>query len=64
MQPCLFSRKEIKEGGEVLKEKIKRYKPKIAVFNGKGIYEVFCGNRKFSFGKQPDTLPGSDTVRD
>ena len=56
-------RKEIKEGGEKLKDKIKQYQPKIAVFNGKGIYEVFSGNKKFNFGKQPNTVPGTDTVR-
>ena len=60
---CGHFRKEIKDGGEVLKEKIKQYKPKIAVFNGKGIYEVFCGHKNFSFGKQPDPIPGTSTVR-
>ena len=27
----------MKEGAEILTEKIQRYKPKIAVFNGKGL---------------------------
>ncbi|KAL3851621.1 hypothetical protein ACJMK2_015354 [Sinanodonta woodiana] len=57
-----LTRKEIKEGAQILIEKLKKYKPKIAVFNGKGIYEVFCGHKNFSFGKQPDTLDGSDIV--
>ena len=30
-------RKEIKEGAAILTEKILKYKPKIAVFNGKGL---------------------------
>ena len=34
--PPLCCRKEIKEGGEILLGKIQMYKPKIAVFNGKG----------------------------
>ena len=34
----VFCRKEIKEGAEVLQEKIAKYKPKIAVFNGKGLF--------------------------
>ncbi len=55
-------RKEIREGGEKLKEKIKKFKPKIAVFNGKGIYEVFSGSKNFAFGKQPDPVEGTDTV--
>ena len=45
-----------------MKEKIKRFNPKIVAFNGKGIYEVFCGNKKFCFGKQPEPIPGTDTV--
>ncbi|KAK6177296.1 hypothetical protein SNE40_015423 [Patella caerulea] len=54
--------KEIKEGGAILKEKLLKYKPKIAAFNGKGIYEVFVGHKKFSIGKQPEKLEGTDTV--
>jgi len=29
-------RREMKEGAEILTAKIQRYRPKIAVFNGKG----------------------------
>ncbi|XP_064633169.1 G/T mismatch-specific thymine DNA glycosylase-like [Lineus longissimus] len=57
-----LTRKEIKEGGEILIEKLREYKPKIAVFNGKGIYEVFCGHKNFYIGKQPEPLPGTDIV--
>ncbi|KAK3102897.1 hypothetical protein FSP39_014779 [Pinctada imbricata] len=57
-----LTRKEIKEGSTLLIEKIKQYKPKIAVFNGKGIYEVFVGHKNFAIGKQPDKLEGTDTV--
>ncbi|CAH1784768.1 unnamed protein product, partial [Owenia fusiformis] len=57
-----LTRKEIKEGGEILLEKIQKYKPKIAVFNGKGIYEIFVGHKNFHIGKQPEPFPGTDTV--
>ena len=43
-------------------DKIKEYKPKIACFNGKAIYEVFSGQKEFHFGKQPDVIPGTETV--
>lgn len=57
-----LTRKEIKEGAELLTEKIQKYKPKIAAFNGKGIYEVFLGHKNFFIGKQPEPFPGTDTV--
>ena len=57
-----LTRKEIKDGGEVLKEKIMKWKPKITVFNGKGIYEIFCGHKNFHIGKQPEPFPGTVTV--
>lgn len=57
-----LSKKEIKEGAVILTEKLLKYKPKIAVFNGKGIYEVFVGHKNFYFGKQPELLPGTETA--
>ena len=62
-----LSSKEIKEGGLLLVEKIKTYKPKIAVFNGKCIYAIFSkeifGQKKkdFKFGRQPNVIPGTET---
>lgn len=47
---------EIKEGAKKVEEKLVAYKPKIAIFNGKGIYEVFSnkiGKSDFRFGLQP-----------
>ena len=41
---------------QVLREKLGQYKPKIAVFNGKAIYEVYSGQKKFMFGRQPEPL--------
>ena len=34
--PYFHSRQEIKEGADILRKKLALYKPKIAVFNGKG----------------------------
>ena len=56
------SRDEITAGAEVLMQKIKMYRPKIVAFNGRGIYEVYAGNKHFHYGKQPDLFPGTDTV--
>ncbi len=57
-----FSRDEITAGAEVLMQKIKMYRPKIVAFNGRGIYEVYAGNKHFHYGKQPDLFLGTDTV--
>ena len=42
----ILNRKEIKEGAILLLEKMKKYKPKIAVFNGKGKSSI---NQKIVF---------------
>eukprot|EP00108_Taenia_solium_P006401 TsM_000636800 transcript=TsM_000636800 gene=TsM_000636800 len=57
-----LSRKDVKEGSVAMLEKIRCYKPKIAVFNGKGIYETFVGHKNFSMGRQPEPLEGTNTV--
>lgn len=57
-----LTRKEIKEGSHLLHEKLRRYRPKIAVFNGKLIFEVFSGKKEFNFGRQPDCVEGTNTV--
>ncbi|XP_033333628.2 uncharacterized protein LOC117224639 [Megalopta genalis] len=52
-----LKRAEIKEGCEIVKEKLKTYKPKIAVFNGKCIYDVFANKTdNFHFGLQPERV--------
>ncbi|XP_060661123.1 LOW QUALITY PROTEIN: uncharacterized protein LOC132794866 [Drosophila nasuta] len=56
-----LTRKEIKEGSRILLEKLQRYRPKVAVFNGKLIFEVFSGKKEFHFGRQPDRVDGTDT---
>ena len=54
-------KRELIEGSVLLKEKLIKYQPKIAVFNGKYIYEVFSGQKKFLFGRQPEKLSGTNT---
>lgn len=57
-----LTRKEIKEGSHLLHEKLRQYRPKIAVFNGKLIFEVFSGKKEFNFGRQPECVEGTNTV--
>lgn len=49
-------------GGKTLLLKLKKYKPLIAVFNGKGIYEIYSGKKEFCFGRQPEKVEGTNTV--
>ena len=56
-----LKKSEIQEGAEILREKLAKYKPKIAVFNGKAIYEVYSGRKRFMFGRQPEKMEGTDT---
>lgn len=51
-----LKKSEIKEGAKKVEEKLIEFQPKIAIFNGKGIYEVFSNKTSksdFSFGLQP-----------
>ncbi|KAH8872577.1 G/T mismatch-specific thymine DNA glycosylase [Schistosoma japonicum] len=57
-----LTRKEMKAGAAIMLEKMRKYKPKIAVFNGKGIYEAYVGHKNFCMGRQPTTLDGTDTI--
>ncbi|CAH8551974.1 unnamed protein product [Dicrocoelium dendriticum] len=57
-----LTRKEMKAGAAIMLEKMRRFKPKIAVFNGKGIYEAYVGHKNFSMGRQPTPLEGTDVV--
>ncbi|XP_075456709.1 G/T mismatch-specific thymine DNA glycosylase isoform X2 [Ascaphus truei] len=63
-----LSSKEFREGGRILLQKLQKYKPRIAAFNGKCIYEIFSKEvfgvkiKKFEFGMQPHRVPEADTV--
>lgn len=47
---------EIKEGAKIIEDKLRLFRPKVAVFNGKCIYEVFANKHNFNFGLQPDLI--------
>lgn len=54
-----LKRTELKEGAKIVEDKLRLYKPRIAVFNGKCIYEVFAHittKSKFHFGLQPERI--------
>ncbi|XP_061108837.1 G/T mismatch-specific thymine DNA glycosylase-like [Conger conger] len=63
-----LSSKEFREGGRLLVEKLKKYKPLIAVFNGKCIYDIFSKEifgikaKNLQFGIQPHKIPETETV--
>ncbi|XP_076027563.1 thymine DNA glycosylase, tandem duplicate 1 isoform X2 [Genypterus blacodes] len=63
-----LSTKELREGGKILVEKLIKFKPLIAVFNGKCIYEMFCREmfgkkpKKLDFGLQPHKIPDCDVA--
>ncbi|XP_051979041.1 G/T mismatch-specific thymine DNA glycosylase isoform X1 [Xyrauchen texanus] len=63
-----LTNKEIREGGHQLLEKLQKYRPLIAAFNGKGIYEIFCKEifgvkaKNLEFGLQPYKVPDTETV--
>uniref|UniRef100_A0A3Q3R403 G/T mismatch-specific thymine DNA glycosylase n=1 Tax=Monopterus albus TaxID=43700 RepID=A0A3Q3R403_MONAL len=63
-----LSSKELREGGKILVEKLKKFKPLIAVFNGKCIYEMFCRElfgkkpQNLEFGLQPHKIPDCDAL--
>ncbi|CAO3581399.1 unnamed protein product [Absidia cylindrospora] len=52
---------EQRENTPQLREKIAKYRPQVACFVGKGIYEIFVGKtRGVMMGLQPDTIPWSN----
>lgn len=52
-----LKRSEIKQGTKIVEEKLTVYKPKIAVFNGKCIYDVYAGKpSSFNFGLQQERI--------
>jgi double-stranded uracil-DNA glycosylase len=56
-----ITKEEYKEGKEILKLKIEQYKPRVACFVGKGVYQEYSGQKIIPWGKQitsvvPDTI--------
>ncbi len=57
-----ITKEEYREGRILLKEKLETYRPRIACFVGKGVYQQFSGKKKVPWGWQEEsTVPG---VRD
>jgi len=49
---------ELRAGAKELREKLRRYRPRVVCFNGKLIYEAFAG-RRATMGEQPDRIEGA-----
>lgn len=53
-----LSLEELRAGAERLRENLRRVRPRLVCFNGKGIYEVFAG-RRCAYGLQPERAEGA-----
>ncbi|MTD31275.1 G/U mismatch-specific DNA glycosylase [Planomicrobium sp. YIM 101495] len=51
-----ITKEEYYMGAKMLKEKIEKYKPKIACFVGKGVYLQYSGKRAAPWGLQEDPI--------
>ncbi|GAA0330573.1 G/U mismatch-specific DNA glycosylase [Bacillus carboniphilus] len=55
-----ITKEEYKEGREILKKKIEKYKPKIVCYVGKGVYQQYSGRKSIPWGKQEEPMvPGT-----
>ena len=54
-----LTRAEMEAGAEPLRQKVRRYGPRVVCFNGKAIYEAFAGHR-CRFGLQPERAEGAE----
>lgn len=50
---------EIAKGGEILREKIRRYRPRIVAFLGMDAFRIAFGVKKVRLGRQPEPLEGA-----
>jgi TDG/mug DNA glycosylase family protein len=54
-----IKKEEYKEGRQILKRKIERYKPKVVCYVGKGVYQEYSGRKSTPWGKQMESVvPG------
>ncbi|MBM7655007.1 mismatch-specific DNA-glycosylase [Neobacillus cucumis] len=51
-----ITKEEYKEGREILKGKIERFKPKVVCFVGKGVYQEYSGRKSAPWGKQMESV--------
>ncbi|WP_462411788.1 G/U mismatch-specific DNA glycosylase [Neobacillus sp. Marseille-QA0830] len=55
-----ITKQEYKEGREILKQKIGKFKPGIICYVGKGVYQEFSGRKTVPWGIQEDAVvPGT-----
>ncbi|MFD1772736.1 mismatch-specific DNA-glycosylase [Paenibacillus rhizophilus] len=59
-----ITREEYKEGRELLRAKLAKYRPQIACFVGKGVYTEFSRRTKAEWGFQSGAEPAVDGVRE
>ncbi|WP_456279547.1 G/U mismatch-specific DNA glycosylase [Bacillus sp. AK128] len=51
-----ITKEEYEEGRELLKQKLQTYKPKVACYVGKGVYQEFSKQKKIQWGVQPQSM--------
>lgn len=44
---------ELRAGREAMLAKLQQYGPRVACYNGKGVYQALSGKRQFAYGRQP-----------
>lgn len=50
---------DLRSGREELLAKLRRYRPRVACYNGKGVYGGLTGRKRVEYGLQPDSVvPG------
>lgn len=54
-----ITKQEYEEGAQLLRDKLIRFRPRVACYVGKGVYEQMSGSRNIDWGKQPNSIvPG------
>ncbi len=51
-----ITKEEYQQGREILKRKIRQYRPQIVCYVGKGVYQQFSNKRNIIWGRQPDAV--------
>ncbi|MBM7662511.1 TDG/mug DNA glycosylase family protein [Bacillus mesophilus] len=51
-----ITKEEYEEGRQLLKQKLSKYKPKVACYVGKGVYQEFSKQKKIKWGAQPESM--------
>ncbi|MEH7119309.1 G/U mismatch-specific DNA glycosylase [Neobacillus vireti] len=51
-----ITKEEYKEGREILKGKIERYRPKVVCYVGKGVYQEYSERKSAPWGKQIESV--------